>query len=241
MEEVKLDILAFGAHPDDVELGAGGTVAKHVHLGFKVGIVDLTLGQLGSRGTVNDRIIEAAESSMLLGLTIRENLEMEDGFFQNDEAHRLKVIQTIRKYKPEIVLANAPSDRHPDHGKGAALVSEACFSAGLSALKTTWEGEPQEHWRPKVVYHYIQDRYLKPDVVVDITGFFEHKMKAVRAFKTQFYDPSNPAPNTPISSKDFILFLEARAREFGRIIGSEYGEGFIAARTPGIQSFDKLV
>lgn len=241
MEEVKLDILAFGAHPDDVELGAGGTVAKHVQLGFKVGIVDLTLGQLGSRGTVNDRIIEASESSMLLGLTIRENLEMEDGFFQNDEAHRLKVIQVIRKYKPEIVLANAPSDRHPDHGKGAALVSEACFSSGLSALKTTWEGEPQLHWRPKVVYHYIQDRYLKPDVVVDITGFFELKMNAVRAFKTQFFDPKNPAPNTPISSQDFILFLEARAREFGRIINCEHGEGFVAARTPGIESFDKLI
>jgi N-acetylglucosamine malate deacetylase 1 len=166
---------------------------------------------------------------------------MEDGFFQNDEKHRIKVIEVIRKYKPEIVLANAPSDRHPDHGKGAALVAEACFSAGLSALKTTWEGKAQEHWRPQVVYHYVQDRYLNPDVVVDISGFFEHKMKAVRAFKTQFYDPQNPAPNTPISSKDFILFLEARAREFGRIINREYGEGFITARAPGVDSFGKLI
>jgi len=241
MEQIKLDILAFGAHPDDVELGAGGAIAKHVHLGFKVGIVDLTLGQLGSRGTVNDRIIEAAESSMLLGLTIRENLEMEDGFFLNDEKHRIKVIEAIRKYKPEIVWANAPSDRHPDHGKASALVSEACFSAGLSALKTTCEGEQQEHWRPKVVYHYIQDRYLSPDVVVDITGFFDQKMNAVKAFKTQFYNPANPAPNTPISSKEFILFLEARAREFGRIIGTEYGEGFISQRSPGIDNFSKLI
>jgi N-acetylglucosamine malate deacetylase 1 len=239
--ELKLDILAFGAHPDDVELGAGASVYKHVQQGFKVGIVDLTLGQLGSRGTVADRLEEAAASAKILGLSVRENLEMEDGFFLNDQTHRLKVIRAIRKYKPEIVWANAPSDRHPDHAKASALVSEACFSSGLSALKTELNGEPQTHWRPKVVYHYIQDRYLKPDVVVDITGFFDKKMEAVKAFKTQFFDPANPAPNTPISSKEFILFLEARAREYGRIIGTEFGEGFITERSPGIDNFSKLI
>ncbi len=238
---LKLDVLAFGAHPDDVELGAGGTLIRLVEQGKKVGIVDITRGQLGSRGTVADREKEAADSAKIMGLHARENLGFEDGLFVNDQRHRAAVIQIIRHYQPDILLANAVADRHPDHAKGAELLNEAAFQSGLRALKTTFKGEEQQHWRPRVVYHYIQDRYLKPDVVVDITDQFEKKMEAVRAFKTQFYDPNSSEPQTPISSPQFIHFLEARAREMGRIIGTEFGEGFVTQRTPGVSDLTVLL
>lgn len=238
---VQLDVLAFGAHPDDVELGAGGTIASLVQQGKKVGIVDLTRGQLGSRGTVDDRRKEAADSAQILGIAIRENLGMEDGFFINDAAHREKVIQMIRLYRPDVVLANAVSDRHPDHGRAAALVAEAAYFSGLRAIPTSFNGEEQVHWRPRVLYHYIQDRYHKPDFVVDISAHFKKKMEAVYAFRTQFHDPNSSAPETPISSKEFIHFLEARARELGRNINVEFGEGFLCERPPGIVDLTGLL
>ncbi len=238
---LKFDVIAFGAHPDDVELGAGGTVIRLISQGKKVGIVDLTRGQLGSRGTVTDRENEAAASAAILGIHARENLGMEDGFFVNDRDHRLAVIQMIRHYRPDVVLANAVTDRHPDHGKGAALVSEAAFQSGLRALETEYKGEKQTHWRPRVVYHYIQDRYLKPDVVVDISDQYKKKIEAVRAFKSQFFDPESKEPNTPISSPEFLHFLEGRAREMGRLIGTEFGEGFITQRPPGISDLTELL
>ncbi len=237
----KLDVLAFGAHPDDVELGAGGTVIRLIRQGKKVGIVDLTRGQLGSRGTVTDREKEAAASAKILGLQARENLGMEDGFFVNDRDHRMLVIQMIRHFRPDIVLANAVTDRHPDHGKAAELVAEAAFQSGLRALETEYKGSAQKHWRPRVVYHYIQDRYLKPDVVVDISDEFEKKIQAVRAFKSQFFNPESNEPNTPISSQEFMHFLEGRSREMGRLIGTEFGEGFITQRPPGISDLTELL
>lgn len=241
MAQPKLDVLAFAAHPDDAELGAGGTIAGMIAAGKKVGIVDLTQGQLGSRGTVEDRANEAAASAKILGLHARENLGMEDGHFLNDVEHRTAIIQMIRRYQPDIVLANAVADRHPDHAKGAEVVSEAAFQSGLRALTTSFQGKSQEHWRPRAVYHYIQDRYIKPDIVVDISAHYDQKMEAVFAFKSQFYDPKSDEPETPISSKEFIHFLESRAREMGRVIGVEFGEGFTCQRTPGISDLTALL
>lgn len=237
---VQLDVLAFGAHPDDVELGAGGTVAKLIGQGKKVGICDLTRGQLGSRGTVDDRRREAAASARILGVHVRENLGMEDGFFVNDAAHREKIIEIIRHYRPEIVLANVIADRHPDHGRGAALVSDAAYFSGLRAIRTVYNGVEQPHWRPRVVYHYLQDHHHKPDFVVDITDHFSKKMEAVLAFSTQFFDPESDEPETPISSKSFLDFVEARAREMGRNIGVDFGEGFLCARPPGVDDLTIL-
>lgn len=241
MEAEKLDVLAIGAHPDDVELGAGGTVARLVAEGKRVGIVDLTRGQLGSRGTVADRDREATEAARVLGLAVRVNLGMEDGHFTNDRGHRIPIVQMIRLYKPDILLANALSDRHPDHGKGAELVNEAAFQAGLRALKTEYKGQEQTHWRPRVIYHYVQDRYRHPDVIVDVSPYFAKKMEAVRAFASQFHNPNSDEPDTPISTPEFIHFLEARAREMGRIIGVEYGEGFNTARAPGVTDLTALL
>lgn len=241
MTQTKLDVLAFAAHPDDAELGAGGTLAAMVAAGKKVGIVDLTRGQLGSRGTVSDREIEAAAATEILGLQVRENLGMEDGQFLNDVQHRRAIIEMIRLYQPDIVLANAVADRHPDHAKGAELVSEAVFQSGLRALPTSFGGSNQSHWRPRAVYHYIQDRYIKPDLVVDISAQYEQKMDAVLAYKTQFYDPESKEPETPISSKAFIQFLESRAREMGRIIGVEFGEGYTCQRAPGVTDLTALL
>lgn len=237
----QLDVLAFGAHPDDVELAAGGTIALLVSQGKKVGIADLTRGQLGSRGSIAEREEEAAASSAVLGLAVRENLGMEDGFFVNDAQHREAVIKIIRRYRPDIVLANAPEDRHPDHGRAAKLVADAAYFSGLQKIKTVWNGAEQKHFRPRVVYHYIQDRYLRPDFVVDVTPHFARKMEAIRAFKSQFYSPESTEPNTPISSREFMEFLEGRARELGRNIGVEFGEGFIGQRTPGISDLTVLV
>lgn len=229
---INLDILAFGAHPDDVELSASGTLLRQQSLGYTIGIVDLTAGELGTRGTAETRAAEAAAASSVLGLSARENLGFADGFFANDKEHQLAIVKIIRKYRPRVVLANAISDRHPDHGRAAELVSRSCFLAGLRRIETRIEDEVQEPWRIEQLFHYIQDRHAKPDFVVDITPFWEVKMKAIRAFATQFHNPDATEPDTPISGKDFIHFLEARAREMGRISGVEFAEGFHAPRPP---------
>lgn len=232
---MKIDLLAFAAHPDDVELTCSGTLMRHKDLGYSIGIVDLTAGQLGTRGTAAIRAEEAAAAAEILGLDVRENLGMEDGFFVNDKAHQLRVIEAIRAYQPDIVFCNAVRDRHIDHGKASNLVSDACFLSGLVKIETFREGKKQEPWRPKAVYHYIQDRYIEPDFVVDITAYFERKQAAILAYKTQFYSGESDLPQTPISSKDFLGFLEGRSRDFGRIIGVTYAEGFTVERTPGVE------
>ena len=201
---MKLDILAFGAHPDDVELGCSGTIAKEISLGKKVGIIDLTRGELGTRGSVAIRNSESEKATQLLGVSVRENLDMRDGFFVNDEAHQLKIIEMIRKYQPEIVLCNAIQDRHIDHGKGSKLVSDACFLSGLRKIETKVNGVLQQAWRPKVVYHYIQWENLHPDFVVNISGFIDIKMESILAYSSQFYDPNSDEPESPISSKNFL-------------------------------------
>lgn len=231
---MKLDLLALGVHPDDVELACSGTVISHIAMGKKVGVVDFTRGELGTRGTAETRKTESEAAAKILGIHTRENLGMADGFFQNDREHQLKLITAIRKYQPEVVLANAVDDRHSDHGRAAQLTVDACFYAGLIKIETRDEqGNIQAPWRPKQIYHYIQDRHMNPDLIVDVTPFWEQRMEAVKAFKTQFFVPGNDdnEPATPISTPDFMLFLEARAREFGRLIGVKYGEGFVS-RTP---------
>lgn len=241
MANEKVDILVFGAHPDDVELAVGGTILKSVDQGLKVVVVDLTEGSLGSRGSVKTRYAEASKASEILGLHKRVNLKMEDGFFVNDADHRKLVIEQIRRFRPSIVLCNAPSDRHPDHGRASILVREACFYAGLKKINSSWDGEKQKAHRPRVVYQYIQDRYLEPDFVVDVAGYEEKKMKAILAYSTQFYDPNSTGPNTPISSPEFLDFLKGRLSEFGRRISSSAGEGFVCERTPGVHSLMTLV
>lgn len=223
---MKLDILAFAAHPDDVELSCGGTIIKQVKLGYKVGVVDLTQGELGSRGTAETRKIEATNSSKILGLSVRENLKMADGFFEISQENKLKIVQIIRKYQPKVVFANSINDRHPDHGRASELVSEACFLAGLAKIITTENGLTQKAYRPEVIYHYIQDYYIKPDFIVDVSDFIDLKIESVKAYKTQFFDPNSLEPPTPISGEDFFEFLKARSREFGRLIQREFGEGF---------------
>ena len=237
---MKLDILAFGAHPDDVELGCSGTIAKEVSLGKKVGIIDLTRGELGTRGSVEIRNSESAKASEILGVVVRENLDMRDGFFVNDETHQLKVIEMIRKYQPEIVLCNAITDRHIDHGKGSKLVSDACFLSGLRQIKTELNGEAQEAWRPKVVYHYIQWQNIEPDFVVDISGFMDKKMESVLAYGSQFYDPNSKEPVSPITSKNFLDSVKYRAQDLGRLVGVEYAEGFTTERYLAVNSLGDL-
>ena len=238
---MKLDILAFGAHPDDVELSCAGTLLKHSKEGKKIGVVDLTNGELGTRGTPKIRLSEANASTRILGLSCRENINLADGFFELTRENKLAVIKIIRKYQPEIVLANAPSDRHPDHGRASQLVSESCFLSGLKKISTKISGNEQLEWRPKFVYHYIQDRYIKPDFIVDITPHFEKKMEVILAFKSQFFNPESQEKETPISSKDFLKYIESRSREFGRTINCTYGEGFVTERTPGVDNlFDLL-
>jgi len=237
---MKLDILAIGAHPDDVELCCAATLAKEVANGKKVGIVDLTMGELGTRGTEETRKKESKIASEILGIKIRENLAFADGFFVNDKAHQLEVIKVIRKYQPDIVLCNAIDDRHIDHGRGSKLVSDACFLSGLIKIKTHYNDEPQVHWRPKHVYHYIQWKNLEPDFVVDVTGFMDKKMEAVLAYKTQFYDPKSDAPDTPISSKNFLDSIVHRAIDMGRLVGVEYAEGFTVERYPAVDSLFDL-
>ncbi len=238
---MKLDILAFGAHPDDVELGCGATIAKEVALGKKVGIVDLTRGELGTRGSADLRDKESARAAKILGVFARENLSFDDGFFVNDKKHQFEIIKMIRKYQPEIVLCNAIDDRHIDHPKGSSLVSDACFLSGLLKIETELEGKLQEHWRPKQVYHYIQWKNIKPDFVLDVTGFIEKKSEAVLAYSSQFYDPKSNEPETPITSKNFIDSINYRARDLGRLIGVEYAEGFTSERYVAVESLDKLI
>lgn len=232
---MKLDILAVGIHPDDVELSASGTLLRHAALGKTFGLLDLSRGELGTRGTPEIRAEEAATSARLLGAQVRETLDIPDGLFVDSPEHRLKIIRVLRKYQPDIVLCNALTDRHPDHGRAAKMVAEACFYAGLPRIETfDNEGNKQEKWRPKAVYHYIQDEQLTPDFVVDISPWFARKMEAILSFRSQFYDPNGTEPNTPISGKDFLAFMEAKGRVFGRSIQAEYAEGFNVARTPGV-------
>ena len=237
---LKLDVLAFGAHPDDVEISAGGTVVRLVAEGKSVGIVDLTRGELGSRGSADIRDKEAKASAEILGIHVRENLRMADGFFVNDSVHQLKIIEQVRRFRPEIVLCNAVSDRHPDHGKGAKLTADACFLSGLVKIDSSWGGVAQESWRPRLVLHYIQDHYLEPDIVWDGSDYFELKMKAIRAFGSQFHNPDSREVETPISSKGFFDLLKARAVSYGRPAGMDLAEGFTVTRTLGVNDLFSL-
>ncbi|MFC4634237.1 bacillithiol biosynthesis deacetylase BshB1 [Dokdonia ponticola] len=238
---MKLDILAIGAHPDDVELGCGATIAKEIARGKKVGILDLTRGELGTRGTAQTRKEEAASAAGILGVSVRENIGLADGFFQNDTESQLKIIEVIRAYQPEMVLCNAIQDRHIDHGKGSKLASDACFLSGLVKIETKRDGVVQEKWRPKTVYHYIQWENITPDIVVDVSGFIEKKCEAVFAYKTQFFDPNSPDDNTPISSLTFKESINYRARDLGRLIGTDYAEGFTVERYPAVDSLFDLI
>ena len=231
--DIKLDILVMAAHPDDAELSCSGTILSYIAQGKKVGIVDFTRGEMGTRGTHEIRLQESNDASKILGLHARENLGLADGFFQNDQASQLILMEVIRRYRPEIVLANALEDRHPDHGKGAKLAIDACFLSGLRMIHTTdsYSKSEQAAWRPKHVYHYIQDRYLEPDFVIDITEHWETKEQSIRAFKSQFFDPNSKEPNSYISSPDFLSFIQARAQEMGHKIGVKYGEGFQSQKT----------
>jgi N-acetylglucosamine malate deacetylase 1 len=238
---MKTDILAFGAHPDDVELSCSGTILKHISLGKTVVIIDLTKGELGTRGTAEIRDKEASEAAKILGVNIRENMNFEDGFFENSQENQLALVAKIRKYQPEIVLATAVSDRHPDHGRAAKLVSDACFLSGLQKIKTTDTNSEQLPWRPKAVYHYIQDRYMKPDFAVDISGFMDQRMASIKAYKSQVYDENSKEPETAISSKQFMDSLYYRPLELGRMTGVKYAEGFVAERIVGVKNlFDLL-
>lgn len=239
---MKLDILAIGAHPDDVELGCSATIAKEIANGKKVGIIDLTRGELGTRGTAETRDIESENAAKILGVTMRVNMEFADGFFVNDKYHQMEMIKMIRKYRPEIVLCNAVDDRHIDHAKGSKLVSDACFLSGLLKIDTKIGDDDswQEPWRPKHVYHYMQWKNLKPDFVVDVSEFMDLKMEAVLAYKTQFYDKSSKEPETPISSKNFTDSIRYRASDLGRLVGVAYGEGFTVERHVAVDSLFNL-
>ena len=238
---MKVDILAIGAHPDDVELGCGGTLAKLISEGKKVAIVDLTQGELGTRGTNITRAQEAASASEILGISARENLKMKDGFILNSEEYQIQIVKMIRKYQPEIVLANAIDDRHPDHAKAAKLVSDACFLSGLVKIETELDGENQKQWRPKQVFHYIQWKHITPDFVIDISDFMEKKIEACLAYKTQFYDPDSKEPMTPIATKDFLQSLTYRAQDLGRLSGVEFAEGFTTEKLLAFKNFDGII
>ena len=238
---MKLDILAIGAHPDDVELGCGATLAKEIHNGKKVGILDLTKGELGTRGSAEIREIEAMEAAKVLGISFRLNLGLEDGFFVNDKNSQLEVIKIIRKYRPEIVLCNAVTDRHIDHGKGSSLASDSCFLSGLRKIETSMDGKVQEAWRPKNVYHYIQWNNVHPDIVVDVTGYLDKKLKSVFTYSSQFHKSETEEPETPISSTNFRDSITYRAQDMGRIIGVAHGEGFTAERYVAVDSLFKLI
>ncbi|RYG30196.1 MAG: bacillithiol biosynthesis deacetylase BshB1 [Chitinophagaceae bacterium] len=237
---MKLDILVLAVHPDDAELGCSGTILKHIALGKKVGIVDFTRGELGTRGTAETRDAEAADSARILGLHARENLRFKDGFFKNDEAHQIEVIKIIRKYQPEIVLSNALEDRHPDHGRAGDLANDACFLSGLTKIRTQLNGDEQEAWRPRLLFQYIQDRYIRPDIIVDITPYIETKIASIKAFKTQFFNPELDEPDTYISSPDFFESVIGRSREFGKSIGTTYAEGFTSRKLLGIDDLFQL-
>jgi bacillithiol biosynthesis deacetylase BshB1 len=238
---MKLDILAFGVHPDDVELGCAGTLMAAIDQGKKVGIVDLTRGELGTRGTPTTRTQEAAAAAKIMGVDVRENLDMADGFFANDEAHQRKIISIIRKYQPDIILANAPEDRHPDHGRSAKLVSDAAFLSGLRKIETMLDGTAQEAWRPAYTFHYIQDRFIQPSFVIDITAYMERKIEAVLAYGTQFNSADNSEPQTYISSPQFLETVKARALMLGKRIGVGYAEGYITEKIIGFSNFDAII
>lgn len=237
---MKLDILAIGAHPDDVELSCAATIAKEISRGKKVGILDLTRGELGTRGSAEIREKEAKDAADILGVKMRSNLEFSDGFFTNNVAHQLEVIKILRKYRPEIVLCNAVDDRHIDHGKGAKLVAEACFLSGLRKIETICDGNKQNAWRPKAVYHYIQWKNSTPDIVVDVTGFMDKKLEAVKAYKSQFFDENSKEPETPISNQNFLESITYRAKDLGRLIGTDYAEGYTVNRLLAVDSLFDL-
>jgi N-acetylglucosamine malate deacetylase 1 len=239
---MKLDVLAFGVHPDDVELGCAGVLIEEKANGKYTGIVDLTQGELGTRGTAKTREEEAAAAAKILNVDVRENLKMADGFFENNQAHQRQIITVLRTYQPEIIICNAPEDRHPDHGRSSSLVSDAAFLSGLMKIETIEDGLAQKPWRPKYVLHYIQDRYLKPDVVFDISAALEKKIESIKAYKTQFYNPeSDDANQTYISTPEFLDGVIARAAMFGKMIGVKYGEGFISKKMIGLKNFDALI
>jgi N-acetylglucosamine malate deacetylase 1 len=239
---MKLDVLAIGVHPDDVELGCSGTLIKEVKRGKKAGVIDLTQGELGTRGTIETRFQEAEEAAKIMGVSVRQNLKMRDGFFQNDEAHQLQLIQAIRKYQPEIIIGNILEDRHPDHGRAGQLIYDACFLSGLKQVKTKdEEGREQEKWRPKQLLHYLQDRFYEPDVIVDITEVWDQRLQSIKAYKTQFHNPGNNEDETYISSPEFLESIIARARLLGKRIGVRFAEGFISKKSIGISNLDALV
>ena len=238
---MKLDVLAFGVHPDDVELGCAGTLLVAIAEGKKVGIIDLTQGELGTRGTAETRKIEATNAAEILGVHVRENLKMADGFFQNDEQHQRKIIETIRKYQPTVILCNAPEDRHPDHGRSAKLVSDAAFLSGLRKIVTNYDGKMQDAWRPTYVFHYIQARYLKPDFIVDISAHHEIKLKSILAYTTQFHDPNSSEPQTFISSPQFLESVKSRDLMWGQQIGVRFAEGFISEKVLGVKTIDTFI
>lgn len=239
---MKLDVLAIGVHPDDVELGCSGTLIKEINRGKKIGIIDLTQGELGSRGTVETRYEEAEAARKIIGAVVRENLKMRDGFFKNDEAHQLQLVNVLRKYQPEIVIGNILEDRHPDHGRAGQLIYDACFLSGLRQVKTTdEEGNEQAKWRPKYLFHYLQDRFYEPDVVVDISEVWEQRLASIKAYSTQFHNPDSNEPQTYISSPEFLESVTARARMLGKRIGVPFAEGFLSKKNIGITNLDALV
>ncbi len=238
---IKLDILVLPVHPDDAELGCAGVILKHVAMGKKVGIADITRGELGTRGTAEIRANEAAAAAEILGLTIRENIGLPDGFFQNIPEHQLKVIEVIRKYQPDIIITNAYHDRHPDHGRASALVEESSFLAGLRRIETTFEGKQQGPWRPNLLLHFIQDRYIEPDIVIDVTDYWDKKIASIMAYGSQFHNPEwKGEPQTYISSPDFIRIIEGRAMEFGKSINAKYAEGFTSRKILGVDNLFSL-
>ena len=238
---MKLDILVLAAHPDDAELSCGGTIALHVAMGKKVGVIDFTKGELGTRGTPETRLEEAKAASEVLSLSVRENMGFDDGFFVNDKYHQIELIKKIRQYQPDIVIANAKTDRHPDHGKGALLAKDACFLSGLRMIPTTLDGQNQDEWRPKQIWHMVQSNYLSPDLVVDITEHWDTKMKSVQCYKTQFDIEESDAPGTFLTSPIFMKFIHARAQEYGHAIGVAYGEGFTTDKQIGVSSLYNLI
>jgi bacillithiol biosynthesis deacetylase BshB1 len=241
---MKLDLLAIGVHPDDVELGCSGTIINELKRGKKVAIVDLTQGELGTRGNIETRYQEAANAAKIMGVKTRENLKMRDGFFKNDEEHQLQLIKVIRKYQPDIVIGNILHDRHPDHGRAGQLISDACFLSGLVKIQTNDEnGDVQPKWRPSYVLQFLQDRYQEPDVIIDITDAFEQRMEAIKAYTTQFFDPNDKGnePQTYISSPDFLESIIGRARNLGKQIGVKYAEGFLTEKKIGIRNLDALI
>lgn len=238
---MKVDILAIGAHPDDVELGCGGTLAKLIAEGKKVAIIDLTQGELGTRGTNETRAVEAANAAEILKVSARENLKMEDGFLNNSKEYQLRIVKMIRKYQPDILLANAIDDRHPDHAKAAKLASDACFLSGLRKIETEIDGQSQEVWRPRLILHYIQWKNVTPDFVVDISDYLDTKIEACMAYKTQFYDPTSNEPMTPIATKDFLESLTYRAQDLGRLSGVAYAEGFTCEKLIAVKNFDNFI